>query len=200
MQRKTPSPNCSQDVVQAWAGIKNITSEALLLIILESVALVLSSSIERGEDLCHLPIGLVPTAAKAGRRPREVGDRNDEEAVAGVGDTSQGVVPSCESSQETEHTTCLRDLGVGRVAISLQVGNTEQQEGDVQEEEEQEEGDGRLQCAEEQDGGEDEPSLFMRRSISLHLQIENIRGKYIGSTYHEEKTHRVVKAHGSSTT
>ena len=52
--------------------------------------------------------------------------RDDEEAVAGVGNTSQGVVPGGESSQKTEEATCLLDVGVGRMVVSLQVGNAQQ--------------------------------------------------------------------------
>lgn len=113
-----------------------------------------------GRYLSHVPVGLV-TAATASGRPGEVDDGKDEEAVAVVGDTSKSVVPGGESSQETEETTSLGDLGVGGGTSSLQVGNTEQEEGQVQEEEEREEGDSGLQGAEEQDSGEDEPTLMI---------------------------------------
>lgn len=67
-------------------------------------------------------------------------DGKDEEAVAGVGDTRKSVVPGGESSQEPEHTTSLGDLAVGGGTSTLQVGDTKQEEGQVQEKEEAEEG------------------------------------------------------------
>ena len=92
--------------------------------------------------LCELTVSLT-TADTASGRPGEVSDGDDEEAVAIIGDTSEGIVPGSESSQETEETTGLLDVGVGvAVRTALQVGNTEQEEGQVQGEEEHEEGDG----------------------------------------------------------
>lgn len=88
-----------------------------------------------------------------------MGDGDDEEAVAGVGDTGQGVVPGGEGGQETEETAGLLDLEVGETVLGEQVGDTQEQEGQIQEEEQQEEGDGRLEGAQDQDEGEDEPAL-----------------------------------------
>lgn len=88
-------------------------------------------------------------------------DGDDEEAVASIGDTGEGIVPGGESSQETEETTGLLDVGVGvAVGTALQVCDTEQEEGQIQGEEQQEEGDGGLEGAEQHDGGEDEPALL----------------------------------------
>lgn len=112
----------------------------------------------RRPSLRHLTLSLT-TAATAGGGPGEVGDRDDEEAVAVVGDTSQSIVPGGESGQETEKTTRLLDLGVDATVHGLQIGDTEEEEGQVQEEEEREEGDGRLEGAEDQEKGEDEPAL-----------------------------------------
>jgi hypothetical protein len=65
-----------------------------------------------------------------------VGNRKNEEAVAVVCNTSESVVPCRECCQKTEETTSLDD---GRVWLALRVAvevtNTEQQEGKVQEEE-----------------------------------------------------------------
>lgn len=110
--------------------------------------------------LCELTVSLI-TANTASGGPGEVSDRDDEEAVASIGDTSEGIIPCRESSQETEETTGLLDVGVGvAVRTALQVGNTEQEEGQVQGEEQQEEGDGGLEGAEQHDGSEDEPALL----------------------------------------
>lgn len=112
------------------------------------------------------------TATGSGR-PGEVSNRDDEEAVAAVGNTSQGVVPSGECSQETEETTRLDDGSVGLASrVPLQVTNTKQQEGQVQEQEEAEEGDSGPQGAEQQDSGEDEPAL--RRTVSAMLTLPAI--------------------------
>jgi hypothetical protein len=121
----------------------------------------------KGTRLCELTVSL-PTAAPAGGRPGEVSDRDDEEAVASVGNTSEGVVPGSESCKETEETTSLLNGDIDIVVgVPLQVGDTEEQEGQVQEEEEQEESDGRLEGAEQHDGGEDEPALFVVSECSL---------------------------------
>lgn len=117
-----------------------------------------ASTIRRRDHLRDLAVGLVATAT-ASRGPGEVGDGDDEEAVGAVQDTGQSVVPSSEGSQQTEETTSLLDLGVGGAVHALEVGDTQQQEGQVQEEEEQEEGHGRAQGAEDHEGGEDEPAL-----------------------------------------
>lgn len=109
--------------------------------------------------LDSLTVGLATTAT-AGRRPGEVSNRHDEEAVAVVGQTSQSVIPSGKGSQETEETTRHDDGLVGSTGggVALDVTDTEQEEGQVQEEEKQEEGHGGTEGAEEQDGGEDEPA------------------------------------------
>lgn len=88
-------------------------------------------------------------------------NRYDEEAVAVVGQTGEGVVPGGERGQETEETTGHEDGLVGLVVgVPLDVTDTEQEEAQVEEEEQQEEGDGGAEGAEEQDGGEDEPALL----------------------------------------
>lgn len=89
-----------------------------------------------------------------------MGDRDDEEAVAGIGDTGKSVVPSGEGGEETKEATSLQDLGIGLAVRGEQVGDTQKQEGQVQEEEQKEERDCRLQGADDQDKGEDEPALF----------------------------------------
>lgn len=96
----------------------------------------------RGMNLSQLTVGLLAALA-ASSRPGEVGNGHDEEAVAVIGKTSQSVVPGGESSQETEETTSHLDLLV-RVTLSIvvEVGNTQQQEGQIQGEEQGEECNG----------------------------------------------------------
>lgn len=60
-----------------------------------------------------------------------------------VGNTSQGVVPSHESGDESEEASCLDDWCVGfALGVALEVADAEEQEGHVESEEEGEEGDG----------------------------------------------------------
>lgn len=88
-------------------------------------------------------------------RPGEVGDGNDEERVAGVGNTGKGVVPGGESSEDTESTTSSEE---GDVSV-VEVRETQAEEGKVECEEEEEESDSRAQSADEKEEGEDEPAL-----------------------------------------
>ena len=115
---------------------------------------------EKPSILDGLTSGL-STAATSSGGPGEVSDRHDEEAVAVVGQTGKGVVPGSEGGHETEETTSHEDRLVGGTGlVTLDVTDTEQQEGQVQEEEEGEEGNSGTESAEEQDSGKDEPSLF----------------------------------------
>lgn len=75
-----------------------------------------------------------------------------------IGDTSQGVVPGHEGSEQSEPTTSLDDIGVWSSIGGLEVTNTEEEEGQIQEEEEEEECDSRAERANEQDEGKDEPA------------------------------------------
>ena len=84
-----------------------------------------------------------------------MGDWNDEEGVAAVGDTGKGIVPGSKGGEDTEDTT---GLDAGLVA-ALKVSDTEHEESQVQHEEEEEEGDGGAESADEEQEGEDEPSL-----------------------------------------
>lgn len=108
-----------------------------------------------------------------------MGDGDDEEGVAGVGDTGQSVVPGDEvlermnremqngenvnipsnkGGDDTESAAGLQASGVGSASATvLEVGNAEHEEGKVKAEEEQEEGDGRAQGADHHEEGEDEP-------------------------------------------
>lgn len=98
--------------------------------------------IDSRTGLDSLALALV-AARTAGGRPGEVSNRDDEEAVAVVGQTGESVVPGGEGSEETEETTShLHGLVDGTGRVTLDVGNTEQEEGQVQEEEQTEEGDG----------------------------------------------------------
>lgn len=88
-----------------------------------------------------------------------MGDWNDEEGVAGVGNTSEGIVPSDERSKEAEDTTSLDESDVSSSStVQDEVSDGQHEEGHVEEEEEQEEGDGRAECADEEKSSEDEPS------------------------------------------
>jgi hypothetical protein len=178
----------ARDRVHTALGIRNITSAKNLKGIDTSPSHIETHFHFRSQEhnLSELTLRLSATGT-AGSRPREVSNGDDEEAVASIGDTGQGVVPGSKGCQETEETTCLLDRDVDTSGgIGLQVGDTEEEEGQVQEEEEQEEGDGRFEGAEEHDGGEDEPALI---GASVLLSGDgNCIGKESG-TYHQEQTH-----------
>lgn len=89
-------------------------------------------------------------------------NRNDEEAVARVRDTGECVVPGEEGSEESKVATSLDAGRVGRATRRMKVADAEQEERHVEGEEEQEERNGRLERADEEDCGEDEPSLLYR--------------------------------------
>lgn len=91
--------------------------------------------------------------------PREVSNGNDEEAVAGIGNTGQGIIPGQESSEKGKEAACLDDVGGGGAISANKVANTKQEEGHVQGEEEGEESHGGAEGAEQQDESEDEPAL-----------------------------------------
>jgi len=85
---------------------------------------------------------------------------DDEKAVGRVGNTSQGVVPGEECGEHAKGTTSTDTASVRFASDWIEVADTEEKEGEVQREEQQEKGDGGLEGAEEEDGGEDEPALF----------------------------------------
>lgn len=122
---------------------------------------------ENTPRLDGLTLGLLLPARAGSRGPGEVGHRDYEEAVGVVGNTGQGVVPGGKGRHETEETTGHDDGRVGlALGVTVDVPNTQQQEGQVQEEEQQEEGHRRSQGAEEKDSGEDEPALKLKSACA----------------------------------
>ena len=92
-------------------------------------------------------------------RPREVDDRHDEEAVPGIRNTSKSIVPCQPCCKHTESATSTGKAN-GRLAVTeAEIGQTEHEEGEIQCEEQEEEGHGRLERTEEEEEGEDEPAL-----------------------------------------
>jgi hypothetical protein len=89
-------------------------------------------------------------------------DWDDEEGVAAVGDTREGIVPGCEGGEDSKCTSSLNAGGVWCAGAVLEVTDSEHEEGEVEGEEQEEEGDGGAECADKEDGGEDEPALFVR--------------------------------------
>jgi hypothetical protein len=88
-----------------------------------------------------------------------VDHRDDEKAVARVCNTSKGIVPRGKGSEDAEGTTGTQTGGLRTFGGVLQEGDAEHEEGEVEGEEEEEEGDCGFEGAEEEDGGEDEPTL-----------------------------------------
>lgn len=89
-------------------------------------------------------------------------DRDDEEAVAAVGNTGQSVVPGEESSEESKETTGFLNLQVLATIGGHKVADGQEEESHVEGEEQKEEGDRRSQSAKQQDESEDEPTLDKR--------------------------------------
>lgn len=88
-----------------------------------------------------------------------MGNRDDEEAVAGVGNTGQSIVPREEGSQQSEEATRLHDRSIGSSTVMPEVADSEQQEGQIQREEKREERHGGLQGAQQEHEGENKPAL-----------------------------------------
>ena len=112
--------------------------------------------------------GPLPARLSALLRPGEVQHGRDKEAVAVIGDTGPGIVPREESPEDGEEATSFLELSVGHFHfVSDEVGNTEKDEGDVDKEEQQEEG----QCGTESEvgdhSGEDDPALLDVNLLAL---------------------------------
>ena len=70
-------------------------------------------------------------------------DRNNKEAVAVIGQTSKSIIPREESTKEGEEPASLGELGVRHSHwVAQHVGNCEEENGEVDEEEEGEECEG----------------------------------------------------------
>lgn len=108
----------------------------------------ISSDFLRGACLAVVDL-LPPLAALV--TPREVRYRNEEERVAWVSDTGEGVIPGQERGEEGEDTSGFDAAAVGRAAGVLKVADAKKEEGHVQHEEQKEESNGRAQSAEQQE-------------------------------------------------
>lgn len=97
-------------------------------------------------------------------RPREVPDRNNEEAVAGICDTGKCSPPSEERGQKREEATgCKKILIRVSRTVTNQVSQAEEEEGKVDAEEEREKYHSGLHGAQKHKEGEDEPPLQVSR-------------------------------------
>jgi hypothetical protein len=76
-------------------------------------------------------------------------NRDNEEAVPSIRNTSKGVIPREERGKEAEVASTLKAGRAYRRVIGTEVPNTEQEERHVEGEEEREERDRRLERAEE---------------------------------------------------
>lgn len=118
-----------------------------------------------------------------------MGHRDDEEGVAAVCDTGQGVVPGNECSKNAKDATSLDAGSVGSSGVVLQVSNAKHQECHVKSEEEGEEGDSRAERADQQQKGKDEPALSNGQYM--------VGARAMTSTHHEVEAERVVKGAGA---
>lgn len=87
-------------------------------------------------------------------------DGDQEEAVAGVSNTGKGIVPRDERCQKTEDAARLEDRRIGGSSrIAGEVGDPQEEKGHVQSEEQAEECQRGLHCAEQQNEAENKPAL-----------------------------------------
>lgn len=86
--------------------------------------------------------------------------RDGEEAVRRLEHTRRSVPPRGECGDQAGDSGSLGDSRVhGTVGTELEVGDGEKEESDIEEEEQGEEGNSRLESAQEAYEGEDEPSV-----------------------------------------
>lgn len=87
-------------------------------------------------------------------------DRDEEKAVSGVRNTGQGVVPGRKRGDDTKRTARPDQTGHWRATVGavVEISEAEEEEGHVESEEEDEEGDCGTQRAEQEKEGEDEPA------------------------------------------
>jgi hypothetical protein len=101
-------------------------------------------------------------------------DWDDKEAVPGIRNTSKGVIPSEERGKEAEVASTLDAGFVYPRVISIEIPNTEQEERQIEGKEEHEEGDCRLERAEKEDGGENEPALNKMLAQEIVVQHQEL--------------------------
>ena len=115
-------------------------------------------SVDERSRLCGMIVLLARNLALLG--PWEVEDWDDEEAVRGVGNTCEGVVPGQESRENTEGATSPAKTNVRRTILENEIVKSKHEEGQIQCKEQEEEGHSRLERADEEEEGEDEPALW----------------------------------------
>lgn len=106
--------------------------------------------------------------------------RDSEEAVRRLEHTGGSVPPGDKRRDQPQDSSSLGDLRVnGAVRASSEVGDREEEESDIEEEEEGEEGNGRLESAQETEEGKDEPSRSKSASnpTDRHGSLHDIPSK-----------------------
>lgn len=96
-------------------------------------------------------------------RPGEVNNRRHEEAITAIRNTSKGIIPSQESTQQSEETACLDYLFIRHAIHIKQISNGEQKQREIDEEEEGKESNGGFEGKHRDQRGEDEPALEKKR-------------------------------------
>ena len=108
--------------------------------------------------------------------------------VRSIRNTCESIVPRKECRCETEATTGVNERWLWcAFRCTVEVANSEHEEGQVEGEEEQEESDSRFERAEQENEGENEPALFKER-VKLESRVTSKRRK----THHEVEAKGVV--------
>ncbi|OAX76899.1 hypothetical protein ACJ72_08808 [Emergomyces africanus] len=85
---------------------------------------------------------------------------DDEEAVAGIGDTGQSIVPRQKRTNDSETTARLDERRVGRqLRCQEEVAKSKHQECQIESDEHETECHGGFECADKEDGCENPPTL-----------------------------------------
>lgn len=135
------NPPSKKELEDTLSGFSGIRAETIFPLALQMVfRLDPTSSIFTMRNVPHTETGaqhslrlldwLSPELLSLGA-PREMRDGDDEEAVARIRDTRQGIIPSEEGSKKPEVATSLDAAGIGAVGIGFQVADTQQEEGHV---------------------------------------------------------------------
>ncbi len=111
-----------------------------------------------------------------------------------IRNTGQGVVPSQEGGEESKVSTSLGEMLAGGRFICIEISKAQEKECQVQGEEQQEEGNGRSQCAEQEDSRENEPACEEEaecvRKVVCAGTSSRVSGGNVESTWSEDNGER----------
>jgi hypothetical protein len=86
-------------------------------------------------------------------------NRRQEEAITAIRNTSESIIPSQKRSKERKQSTGFQQIRIWQCTGGIEVSEGDHQEGEINEEEEGEEGDCGFEGEEHHYGCEDKPAL-----------------------------------------